>query len=109
VKDDLLQTGDTFSVAADRHAFAGPVLVVGHAERASAAPDYPGDVWTGAYASTVGLTVETDDDQTTGCSKPVVGVGLAAEPLVPQAGYPFNRVGRGSGRSSSRCLVSTRS
>jgi len=67
------------------------------------APDYPGDVWTGAYASTVGLTVETDDDND-GVFETLWSRRLAGEPLVPQAGYPFNRV-VASGRSSFPVLV----
>lgn len=56
------------------------------------APDRPGDVWTGAYASTVGMTVETDDDND-GVFETLWDVSQwQAEPLVPQAGYPFNRV-----------------
>lgn len=56
------------------------------------APDYPGDVWTGAYASTVGLTVETDDDNDGVFETLWSASDWQAEPLVPQAGYPFNRV-----------------
>lgn len=56
------------------------------------APDWPGDIWTGAYGTTVGMTVETDDD----CDGVFETLWDAsewqAEPLVPQAGYPFNRV-----------------
>jgi hypothetical protein len=55
-------------------------------------PDYPGDVWTGAYATTVGMTVETDEDND-GVFETLWDVlDWQAEPLVPQAGYPFNRV-----------------
>ncbi|MCW2767536.1 MAG: phage gp6-like head-tail connector protein [Nocardioides sp.] len=56
------------------------------------APDYPGDIWTGAYASTVGMTVETDEDND-GVFETLWGaLDWQAEPLVPQAGAPFNRV-----------------
>lgn len=56
------------------------------------APDYPGDIWTGAYASTVGMTVETDDDCDGVFETLWAASDWQAEPLVPQAGYPFNRV-----------------
>lgn len=56
------------------------------------APDYPGDVFTGAYASTVGMTVETDDDNDGVFETLWASTDWQAEPLVPQAGYPFNRV-----------------
>jgi hypothetical protein len=55
-------------------------------------PDYPGDVWTGAYATTVGMTVETDEDNDGVFETLWDALDWQAEPLVPQAGYPFNRV-----------------
>lgn len=56
------------------------------------APDYPGDIFTGAYATTVGMTVETDDDNDGVFETLWSASDWQAEPLVPQAGYPFNRV-----------------
>jgi hypothetical protein len=56
------------------------------------APDYPGDIWTGAYATTVGMTVETDEDNDGTFETLWAASDWQAEPLVPQAGYPFNRV-----------------
>jgi hypothetical protein len=56
------------------------------------APDYPGDIWTGAYASTVGMIVETDDDNDGTFETLWAASDWQAEPLVPQAGAPFNRV-----------------
>ncbi len=56
------------------------------------APDYSADIFTGAYASTVGMTVETDDDNDGVFETLWSATDWQAEPLSPQAGYPFNRV-----------------